>query len=98
MKSALSRRTFLGGAASAGAALCLPAAKSTAAEKKTAAAATPSRARAATDWPVSDALDEKALLDVLHSGKWGRTAAPKGRVTEFEGVFAERMRAKYCIA
>lgn len=98
MKTALSRRTFLGGAATAGAALCLPANKASAAEKKVAASPAPKSAPAVAEWPISDQSDEKALLDVLRSGKWGRTAAPNGRVKEFEGLFAERMKAKYCVA
>ncbi|MES2692014.1 MAG: DegT/DnrJ/EryC1/StrS family aminotransferase [Verrucomicrobiota bacterium] len=104
MKSALSRRTFLGGTAAAGAALCLPASKAAAAEKAaaTAKAAAPApagvTAAAGTEWPLFDASDEQALIKVLRSGKWGRTAIANGRVKEWEGVFAERMRAKYCVA
>ncbi len=100
MKSTLSRRSFLGGAASAGAAIALSTARTTGAEKSTTtAAAKPAAAKATpTAWPVSDATEEKALLDVLHSGKWGRTAIPNGKVKEWEGIFAERMKAKYCIA
>lgn len=97
MKKALSRRSFLGGAATAGAALCVPTARTTAAEK-TAPAAASAPQRAAGEWPIAQANDEQALLGVLRSGKWGRTAAPDGRVKEFEGVFAERMKAKYCVA
>ena len=101
MHASVSRRKFLGGAATAGAGLCLGLAKGGAAEKparaaKAAAAATGS---AAHEWPVWAANDEQALLDVLRSGKWGRTSAGNtGRVHEFEKVFAERMKAKFCIA
>jgi perosamine synthetase len=103
MKSPLSRRTFIGGAATAGAGICLglPTAASAAAAKKSTVApagAAETVARSATDWPVSDTRDEKALVDVLRSGKWGRTAGGASRVKEFEAVFAERMRAKYCVA
>jgi dTDP-4-amino-4,6-dideoxygalactose transaminase len=96
MKAAVSRRTFLARASTAGAALCLPSAKVTAAEK--APAATRARPAAGLEWPVADGTDEQALVNVLRSGRWGRTAAPNGRVKEFEGVFAARMKAKYCIA
>lgn len=101
MKSALSRRSFLGGAATAGAALALSTARAVGAEKAAAPATSTKPATTKvnpTAWPVSDATEEKALLDVLHSGKWGRTAIPNGKVKEWEGVFAERMKAKYCVA
>lgn len=99
MKKGISRRTFLGTAASAGAALCAstgsaPAAPAPANPPPPA----PRPAANPTAWPVSDARDENALLGVLRSGKWGRTAAPDGRVKEFETVFAARMQAKHCIA
>lgn len=90
MRSALSRRRFLGTAAAAGIAAQLP---------RAAAADSPAPPRAATgtEWPLTDATDEKALLDVLRSGKWGRTSGgPRNR--EFEAVFAQRMQAKHCIA
>ena len=98
-KSPVSRRKFLGGAATAGAGLCLgvPVARAAKANRTTSAAA--AKTRAPTDWPVWDSSDENALLDVLHSGKWGRTAAgATGRVNEFEKRFAARMRARYCVA
>ncbi len=100
MKKGLSRRSFLGTAASAGAALCASAGISRAADgsARPAAAAAPRTAANPTAWPVADAREEKALLGVLRSGKWGRTSAPDGRVKEFEAVFAARMKAKHCIA
>jgi dTDP-4-amino-4,6-dideoxygalactose transaminase len=99
MKKGLSRRTFLGAAASAGAALCASTAPARAADGTGKSAAPAARPAAhPTAWPVADARDEDALLRVLRSGKWGRTAAPDGRVKEFETVFAARMQAKHCIA
>lgn len=101
MKTSLSRRKFLGGAATAGAALCLPAAPARAADKasrQAAAGAATAAAQSVVAWPITDGRDEQALLGVLRSGKWGRTAAPNGRVKEFEGAFAARMKAKYCVA
>lgn len=96
-KASFSRRTFLGGAATAGAALAVGLPRSAAAEKSAAGAAGPVSA-AGTDWPRWEGNDEQALLDVLRSGKWGRTAARHGRVMEFEAAFAKRMQAKYCVA
>jgi perosamine synthetase len=100
MKASLTRRNFIGSAATAGAGICLALPQTSAAEKRTRAASTAaaSNTKSATDWPVWDAGDEKALLDVLHSGKWGRTGGGPTRVQEFETLFAERMRAKYCVA
>ena len=99
MRSSLSRRNFIGSAATAGLALGLP--NSTAAEKPGAPAkpapGKSARAAAGTDWPLVDAGDEKALLDVLRSGKWGRTSGG-ARNREFETLFAQRMEAKHCVA
>ncbi len=94
MRLPVSRRQFIGSAATAGIALSLPA--GTAAEKKS---ASPSAAtKPALDWPLWDRRDEQALLDVLHSGKWGRSGDGGVRVKEFEALFAKRMGAKYCVA
>ena len=46
-------------------------------------------------WPVFNHMEEKALLDVLHSGKWGVLDGKK--VTEFETQFASFQGAKYGI-
>lgn len=94
MKAPVSRRRFLSGAAAAGAGLCLasrPASAQAAASTKKAA-----RAGRASDWPVWDQREEKALIDVLNSGKWGRGNGE--RVKQFEEAFAGKMRAKYCVA
>lgn len=100
MKASVSRRRFIGSTATAGLALGLG--KVSAADKPAANAAvtaTPAAAaKAGSVWPLVDATDEKALLDVLHSGKWGRTGGGATRVKEFETIFAERMRAKFCVA
>lgn len=93
MKAPVSRRRFLGGAATAGAALSLGLDSVAAAESPRRKAAS---AGAATDWPKWDQREEEALLGVLHSGRWGRGNGTK--VREFEAVFAGRMRAKHCIA
>lgn len=46
-------------------------------------------------WPVVDAGDEQALLNVLHSGTWGRHQG--SRVQAFEAAWAEYCQARYCI-
>jgi dTDP-4-amino-4,6-dideoxygalactose transaminase len=40
-------------------------------------------------WPMWDEREERALLEVLHSGNWS------SRITEFEDAFAEYHDAKY---
>jgi perosamine synthetase len=100
MKAPLSRRKFISGAATAGAGICLSVPAAVAAEKPAPAAqpAAASAKKPATAWPIVDAREEKALLDVLHSGKWGRTGGGPTRVQEFEKIFADRMGAKFCVA
>lgn len=95
MKSSFSRRKFIGGTAGAGLALGL--ARSSAAD---APAAAPAKAitKPISEWPLWDNRDEQALLDVLHSGKWGRTAGGATRVKEFETAFSTRMKARHCVA
>lgn len=45
-------------------------------------------------WPVYDEREERALLEVLHSGAWGVNAG-EGRVTAFEHAFAKAHDAVY---
>jgi dTDP-4-amino-4,6-dideoxygalactose transaminase len=47
-------------------------------------------------WPQYDEKEEKALMEVLHSGVWWRT--PGTRTLQFEQEFAEYQQAKYGIA
>lgn len=101
MKASVSRRKFLAGTATAGLSVTLP--KLSAADRPPAASPPPVPGikrgpKVPREWPLVDAQDEKALLDVLHSGRWGRTGSGPTRVKEFEAVFAERMRAKFCVA
>lgn len=47
-------------------------------------------------WPVYDQTEEKALLEVLRSGKWYRGSGQA--VSRFEARYAELTGAKYCLA
>jgi len=101
MPDAVTRRRFLNRAAAAGAGLCLAQPISAAGpgtmSKGSAGVAPQAAGKPYGEWPVFDSRDEEALLDVLRSGKWGRTAGGT-RVKEFEAAFASLMQAKHCIA
>ncbi|MEY4940926.1 MAG: L-glutamine:2-deoxy-scyllo-inosose aminotransferase [Verrucomicrobiota bacterium] len=95
MKTIPTRRDFLGATALAGAGLSLGLGQTVAAataEKtgKTGRAAIPS-------WPVFDEREDRALLDVLHSGAWGRGGRGR-KVADFEVAYAQLTGAKHCVA
>ena len=56
----------------------------------------PVRTKPFPSWPQFDAREERALLDVLHSGKWGVHVGTK--VKEFENRFAAFQNARFGIA
>ncbi len=71
----------------------------------------PIRTRPFPSWPIWDSREERALLDVLHSGKWWRFSYGEGvelqepavgqtrsRVAEFQDRFAARQGARFGIA
>src|SRR5690348_13498251 len=109
MKPTLSRRDFLGAASLAGAALSLELPKlASAAEGSSALSSVTSDDKPAVAggkprctgsfpaWPVSDQNEEKALLDVLHSGHWYRGSG--NAVARFEEAYAKLTGAKHCLA
>lgn len=49
-----------------------------------------------TSWPKFDGLEEKALVDVLRSGRWGRHGT--GNVEAFEKSYAELTGARHVLA
>ncbi len=53
--------------------------------------------RAKVEWPMWDDSEAEALLEVLNSGKWGRTSGGK-KLREFEAAFASAMQAQHCLA
>ncbi len=99
MPRPLTRRAFLGSAATVS--LTAGLSRAATAEKPVAKAPAPVAAANKTsptpEWPVWDQREETALLDVLRSGKWGRTSGA-ARNREFETAFAARMHARHCIA
>ncbi|MCX8091004.1 MAG: DegT/DnrJ/EryC1/StrS family aminotransferase [Verrucomicrobiae bacterium] len=56
----------------------------------------PVRTRPFPGWPVFDATEERALLEVLRTGKWFRGYGEM--VDRFERAYAELTGAKYCVA
>ena len=54
----------------------------------------PIRKKPIQDWPIWDDREEKALLEVLHSGKWWF----REKVAEFERLYAEFQGAQYGIS
>jgi perosamine synthetase len=47
-------------------------------------------------WPIADASEENAVVDVIRSGKWGRSGGTK--TLKFEQLFAQMMGAPACLA
>lgn len=47
-------------------------------------------------WPVSNDVEEKAVLDVVRSGRWGRGSGKA--VSNFEAAYARLMGAGHCLA
>jgi dTDP-4-amino-4,6-dideoxygalactose transaminase len=98
MPRPVTRRTFLGQAAGTGLALGLTRTAAPAAAAPAPSAPAVPSAKPVSNWPRWDHRDEAALLGVLHSGQWGRTAGGAARVREFEAAWAARMQARHCIA
>jgi hypothetical protein len=106
MAHTISRRGFI---TAAGAAVATRATRSAAAPRPAAPAVfagasekpallggTPVRGTLFPSWPLIDEREEKALLEVLHSGKWFRL---EGRtVDRFEEAYARLTGARHCIA
>lgn len=56
---------------------------------------TPVRTAPFASWPLSDQTEERALLDVLKSGRWGRT--PGRKVESFEAKYASLIGSKHAL-
>lgn len=102
MNSPIRRRDLITGAASAAAILVVSGGQSGqgAASERVEDGQTPrqlTKDKAKVDWPMWDESEAEALLEVLNSGKWGRTSGGK-KLREFEAGFASTMQAKHCLA
>src|ERR1035437_3121779 len=93
MKPHLSRRGFLTGASAAGVALQAAAAD---AGKPALLGGSKVRTEPFPAWPVSGEAEERALMDVLHSGKWFRGSGQN--VKKFEQEYARVTGAKQSLA
>ena len=89
MTNEWTRRTFLAAAPAAGLAAAAPPKLALLGGQKTRTEAFPS-------WPVFDQTEERALLDVLRSGKWFRGVGEN--VKKFEAAYAALTGAKQCLA
>ncbi len=101
MKSRLTRRHFIS-ATTAGVVASSVTGKNTAVAKfsvedKLALLGGPkTRTTPLSSWPILDAVEEKALLKVLHSKRWNRLGGSE--VERFETTWAQRLNARHCVA
>ncbi len=93
MAKGLSRRSFLSAAPAGGA---MAAAALRVAEKPALLGGKPVRSEPFPSWPKFNATEEKALLEVLRSGKWFRGYGQQ--VNRFEEAYARLTGAKHCLA
>jgi dTDP-4-amino-4,6-dideoxygalactose transaminase len=95
MKRDVTRRNFLVAApATAGLAAAAPA--PTAGDKPAILGGRKTRTQPFASWPKFDQKEERALMDVLHSGKWYRGSGQV--VKQFEQSYAQLTGAKQCLA
>ncbi|HUS04814.1 MAG TPA: DegT/DnrJ/EryC1/StrS family aminotransferase [Bryobacteraceae bacterium] len=90
-KTHVSRRQFMAATAA------VPAAVSAATMDRPALlGGKPVRSERFPGWPVHDEVEEKAILDVVRSGRWGRGTGKT--VEKFEAAYAPLMGAQHCLA
>jgi dTDP-4-amino-4,6-dideoxygalactose transaminase len=92
---AISRRGFLAAIPAAGVAL-QPRIIGAADTKPALLGGKPARTDPFPSWPVFDATEEKALAEVVRSGKWGRGTGKQ--VEKFEAAYARLTGARACLA
>jgi len=93
MSREVNRRQFIAATTAAGVGLALTGATQ-AAEKPALLGGKPVRTKGYQSWPVARPTDEKAVLEVVHTGRWYRSQS----VDNFEETYAKLSGAKYCIA
>ena len=93
MSREVNRRQFIAATTSASVGLALTGA-TRAAEKPALLGGTPVRTKGYQSWPMVAAPDEKAVLEVVHTGRWYRSRS----VDQFEETYAKLNGAKYCVA
>jgi len=100
MKHTITRRRFIGASAVAGASLGFGLNSGTAAAASAGKPAILGGRKAHTGsfpgWPIYDEHEDQALLEALHSGKWGRLNGPQ--VARFETAYERLTGAKHCVA
>jgi len=89
--SRLSRRTFLG-AAAASPAIALAGTS----ERPALLGGKPVRTEPFPGWPVRDEEEDRAILEVVRGGKWGRGNGQT--VARFEAMYGRLMKAQYALA
>lgn len=95
MDSGLTRRKFLAAASVAGVGLTLAGGSAGAeAEKPALLGGKPVRAQGFPSWPMVTPSDEKAVMEIVRSGRWYRGRS----VDRFEEEYAKLNGAKYCVA
>jgi len=95
MSHELTRRRFVAATTAAGIGLTLGQVAS-AGEKPALLGGKPTRTQRFPSWPRMDSLEDRAMLDVLHSGKWFRGDGQQAN--RFEAAYAKLTGAKHCVA
>ena len=95
MDANVDRREFLAAASAAGASFCMSSARA-GEDKPAILGGKPVRRGGFPGWPAIDPGAEKALSEVLQSGRWYRGGGTK--VAQFEKAFADLMGAPFCVA
>src|SRR5947209_5713964 len=92
----MNRRRFLTGTAAAASLATTRRSAAAVGGKPAALGGEPLRKLQFPSWPVFDQVEDRAVLDVLHSGKWGRGNG--NTVARFEEAYAKLLGAKGCLA
>jgi len=93
MSRGVNRRQFVAASASAGVGMALTG-TARAADKPAFLGGKPVRTKGYQSWPMVDAADENAVLEVVRARRWYRNRS----VAEFEERYAKLNEAKYCVA